>query len=49
VYVEAPPAVKVVVAPLQIVGELTVTIGTEVMVTVDTALPEQLPVVPVTV
>lgn len=37
------------VAPLQMVGELTVTVGTAVTVTVDTAVPEQPPVVPVTV
>ena len=49
VYEVAPPAERFAVCPGQIVGEFTVTIGKEVMVTVDTAVFEQLPTVPVTV
>jgi hypothetical protein len=47
--VVAPPAVIVAVAPIQTVGELTVTFGSGVTVTVATAVLLQLPVVPVTV
>jgi hypothetical protein len=48
-YVEPPLAVKVAVAPLQIVGEFTVTVGKGLTVTVATAVPVQPVVVPVTV
>jgi hypothetical protein len=40
-YVEAPEALKVAVAPKQIVGEFTVIIGKEFTVTVATAVPVQ--------
>jgi hypothetical protein len=49
VYDVAPLAVIVAVAPLQIVGDVTVTVGKLVTVTVATADPEHPPVVPVTV
>jgi hypothetical protein len=49
VYDVAPLAVIVAVAPLQIVGDVTVTDGNRVTVTVETAVPEHPPVVPVTV
>ena len=49
VYEVAPPAVKVVVCPEQMVGELTVTIGMVFTVTVDAAVEEHPIVVPVTV
>jgi hypothetical protein len=49
VKLEAPPAVKLAVAPAQMVGELTVTVGIGFTVTVETAVPEQPDVVPVTV
>ena len=45
----APFAVKLAVCPAQIVGEFTVTFGNDVTVTVDTAVFEQAPDVPVTV
>jgi hypothetical protein len=48
-YVEAPEAVNVAVAPLQIVGELTVIVAGGLIVTVATAVAEQPVVVPVTV
>jgi hypothetical protein len=49
-YVEAPLAVKVAVAPLQIVGELTVIVAAGLTVTVATAVPVQpAAFVPVTV
>jgi hypothetical protein len=49
VYVEPPTAVKVVLDPEQIVGELTVMLGTAFTVTVATAEPVQLAVLPITV
>jgi hypothetical protein len=49
VYEVAPLAVIVAVAPLHIVGEVTVTVGRFVTFTVAMAVPEQPPVVPVTV
>ena len=49
IYVVAPPAVKVALVPIQIVGEVTVTVGKGVTVTVASAVPVQPPVVPVTV
>jgi hypothetical protein len=49
VYEVAPVAVNVALWPSQIVGELTFTTGLAFTVTVLVALPEQLPVVPVTV
>ena len=42
-------AVKLAVWPLQILGEFTVTFGKAFTVTVATAVPVQLPEVPVTV
>jgi Holliday junction resolvasome RuvABC endonuclease subunit len=48
-YVVAPLATGVAVKPEQIVGELTATFGNAVTLTVATAVPVQLPVVPVTV
>ena len=44
-----PLAVKLAVCPAQIVGEFTDTTGSGVTVTVDTAVPLQPLVVPVTV
>jgi hypothetical protein len=44
-----PFADKLPVCPAQIVGELTVTVGIGLTVTVETAVAEQLLVVPVTV
>ena len=49
VYEEPPPAVKLAVCPLQIVGEFTVIVGRGVTVTVAIAVLEQDPAVPVTV
>jgi hypothetical protein len=48
-YVVPPAPVSVALAPAQMLGELTVTVGNGVTVTVDKAVPEQEPVVPVTV
>ena len=48
-YAVAPPAVKLAVCPLQIAGLFTVTVGFGFTVTVDTAVPVQPLVVPVTV
>ena len=48
-YVVAPVAVKLAVVPAQIVGEFTPTVGVAFTVTVDTAVPVQPAVVPVTV
>jgi hypothetical protein len=48
-YVVAPLAVKLAVVPLQMVGEFTVTVGRGFTVTVDTAVPVQPCVLPVTV
>ena len=49
VYVEAPAAVNVAVNPIHIVGELTVTTGSELTVTVETAVELHPLVVPVMV
>jgi hypothetical protein len=49
VYVLAPPAVRLAVAPVQMVGELTVVTGSGFTVTVATAVPVQEASVPVTV
>jgi hypothetical protein len=49
VYAAAPPAVSCAVDPGQIAGELTVTKGIELTVTVEMAVAEHPLVVPVTV
>lgn len=49
VYEVAPVAVKFAVCPTHTEGELTTTTGNGLTVTVDTAVPEQPKVVPVTV
>lgn len=49
VYEVAPVAVNVAEAPAQIVSEFTATTGFAPTVTVAVAVPEQVPVVPVTV
>ena len=49
VYVAAPDALRLAVAPAQIEGEFTDTTGSGFTVTVDTAVEEQPAVVPVTV
>ena len=49
VYVVPPDAVNVAVPPEQMVGEFTVTVGLDVIVTTEVLLPEQPVVVPVTV
>ena len=49
VYVPPPVAFKAVLEPEQIAGELTVTTGRGFTVTVEVAVPEQLPFEPVTV
>ena len=48
-YVVAPAEVKVVEAPLQIVGEFTVTVGVGFTVTTEVTVPVQPAVVPVIV